>query len=194
MDQANPSASERVVDAGTVNWKQKLAHEIRLSLWLFLYLWVVLGLLMLHESVVLSRHDIIFTRYGFALVTALILAKVMLILEKLPIGRVFENKPLYVPILFKSAVYAVVFLAFLIAEEAIGWLVEGKSVSDSIPSIGGGTPQGYTLTLVIFSLALVPYFTFTEIGRVIGTDKLHRLIFTRAGRLGDAGKRPARQT
>ena len=153
--------------------------EFRRFLGMFLYLWAMFGLLLLHESVVLARYDIAFTRYGFALVTALVLAKVMLVLENLRIARSFEGRPLIYPILFKSAVFACVFLAFYVGEETVGGLIRGKTALASLPSIGGGTPQGVLIALLIVSLALVPYFAFTEIGRALGKDELHALLFTR---------------
>ena len=50
------------------------------------------------------------------------------------------------------------------------------------------------LALVICSLALVPYFTFSEISRVIGADKLHALLFKRAQKPGGGQGMPAPQT
>lgn len=74
-------------------WKSRITHEVRQFLRLFIYLYPMFALFLLHESVVLARYDIPFTRYGFALVTALVLAKVMLVIEELNLVRGFESRP-----------------------------------------------------------------------------------------------------
>ena len=48
----------------------------------------------------------------------------------------------------------------------------------SIPSIGGGTPSGVFFVGVILAVALIPFFAFREVGRVIGERELHSLMFT----------------
>jgi hypothetical protein len=159
------------------NWKDRFIRAARQFLGMFLYLWVVFGLFLLHESVVLARYDIPFTRWGFALVTAFVLAKVMLVMEDFNIARGFETKPLIYSIAYKSVVFAVVFMAAYMVEEIAGGLLRGKTALESIPSIGGGTPQGMLVALFIVSLALIPYFAFKGIGRELGEGQLRAILF-----------------
>lgn len=161
------------------SWKHRIAVEMRRFLGMFLYLWVLFGLFLLHESVVLARYDIPFTRWGFALVTALVLAKVMLVMEDLNWPGGFNGRPLIYSIVYKAVVFTGVFIIFYVAEETVGGMIKGKTLLESIPSLGGGTPQGIFATLVIVSLALVPYFAFTELGRALGEGELRALLFTR---------------
>lgn len=160
------------------SWKQRMAHEVRRFLGLFLYLWAMFGLLLLHESVVLARYNIPFTRWGFALVTAFVLAKVMLVMEDLNRPRGFSGRPLIYSIVYKAVAFACVFIIFYVVEETVGGMIKGKTVLESIPSLGGGTPQGILATIVIVSLTLVPYSAFRELGRALGERELHALLFT----------------
>jgi len=144
---------------------------------MFLYLWILFGLFLLHESIVLAKHEIPFTRYGVAFINAWILAKVMLVSEDLNIARGFENKALIYPVLYKSVVFAVVFVVFYALEEVLIGLWHGKTVTGSIPEIGGGSLTGILSTGLIVTFALAPYFAFREVGRVIGQDKLRALFF-----------------
>lgn len=159
--------------------RDKLIRGAKRFFWIFLYLWAIYGLLMMHEAVVLARYHIPYTRWGFALVSALVLAKVMLVMEEFKVARGFDDKPLIYPILYKSVVFAVVFLAFYTLEETVGGLFRGQTVVASLPVIGGGTPLGVFIALVIASFALVPYFAFKEIGRALGERELRALLFTR---------------
>jgi len=120
---------------------------------LFIYLYVVLGLFLLHESVVLARYDIAFSRYGFALATALVLAKVTHDGRFQPLPR-FRSSVAHLDHRLQGVVYALVFILFYVAEETGGGLLRGDTLRASIPSIAGGTPQGMLAAEVITSLAL----------------------------------------
>jgi hypothetical protein len=61
---------------------------------IFLYLWVVFALLILHEHVVLSRHGMGHGFYGLAFINAWILAKIMLVAESLDVRPHFQGRPL----------------------------------------------------------------------------------------------------
>lgn len=160
-------------------WKSRIAQEVKQFLRLFIYLYAMFGLFLLHESVVLARYNMPFTRYGFALVTALVLAKVMLVMEDLNVARGFENRPRIYSIIYKSVVYGIVFMGFYVVEEVAGGLLRGETLRSSVPSVAGGTPQGILIALVIVSVALVPYFAFKELRQALGEEALHALLFER---------------
>ena len=54
----------------------------------------------------------------------------------------------------------------------------------SIPSFGGGGLKGISAVGMIMFVALIPFFAFKEIGRVIGERELYSLIFTRGTKKG----------
>jgi hypothetical protein len=165
--------------------KEKAAEGTRQFVTMFLYLFFVLGLLRVHEAIILREHNIEFTGYGFALVNALVLAKVMLVAEDLHVGRRFEVRPLIYPVLLKSLMFMILLLGFHVIEEVIGGLWHGKSFLESIPKFGGGGLPGAALTAVIATVALIPYFAYTEMSRVLGSATLHTLLWRR-GRMPSA--------
>jgi hypothetical protein len=156
--------------------KERLVHEVRQFLFMFLYLFVLSGLFTIHEAVVLAQHHIRYAYYGFALVNALILAKVMLVAEDLHLGRRFENSPLIYPVLIKSVLFAVVFICFRVVEDLLVGLWEGKAFVASVPSLGGGGIAGVLSVGIIEAFALIPFFAFTGISRILGPGVLHALI------------------
>lgn len=148
---------------------------------IFAYLWIVFGILVLHESVVLSQHGMSYRFYGFAFINAWILAKVMLVAESLDVRPHWDGKPLIVPIALRSIGFALLLVcAYAIEETGIG-LWKGKSFAESLPAIGGGGLRGFTIVAVIMAVALVPYFTFRELGRVLGRERLRNLLLRGAG-------------
>ena len=124
------------------NLKHRLVDEVIKFLAIAFYLWVVFGVFALHESVVSAKDHINYHFYGFALVNALILGKVMLIAEDLHFADWFKDRPLIYPILCKAVAFSILFLVFDVVEEVIVGVFKGKTVGESIPDIGGGTPSG----------------------------------------------------
>jgi hypothetical protein len=158
--------------------KQRILDEARKFLTICLYLWVMFGIFALHESVVSAKDHINYHFYGFALVNALVLGKVMLIAEDLHFADWFKDRPLIYPILCKAVAFSMLFLGFDVVEEVFVGVFRGKTIDQSIPSIGGGSLSGVIFVGIILSVALIPCFAFREMSRVIGERELHSLIFT----------------
>jgi len=159
--------------------KEKAVREVRELVFIFLYLFVWFGLFTIHESIVLEQHHIGFTPYGLAFVNALVLAKVMLVAQDLHLGHRFEDRPLIYPVLIKSLLFAIVFICFHVVEHVIVGLWYGKGILQSMPGFGGGGIDGVIMVGVIMSVALIPFFAFTEISRFFGPAALQSLIFKR---------------
>lgn len=158
-------------------------NETRELFGIFIYLWVLLSLFSLHKALVLNEESLIYHQ-GFAIINALALAKVVLVAEYFHVGDRLKNRPLIYPIVFKSAVFAVILMCFHIIEEALLGVLHGKPLFQSIPDIGGGTLQGILMIGIIMFVVLTPFFAFRELGRAIGTEQLHSLLFggeTKAG-------------
>ena len=172
----HPSISEQSGDRQKLSLKQRALHEARKFFWIFVYLWVLLGLLALHESLILARHDIEYVPFGFAALNALVLGKVILIGEDLHFARRLEDRPLIYSILYKSAAFAVLLMCFRIVEKFLHGVLTGHSVAESLPAVGSGGLAEILAGGLIGSVALVPFFAFSEVGRVMGEDKLRSLL------------------
>jgi hypothetical protein len=104
------------------------------------------------------------------------------------LGDTAEDAPLIYPTLLKSALFSIVLACCKILEDAAVGFYHGKSFSESIADIGGGTLKGIlTLTVLLFVL-LIPFFGLGELQRVLGAGKLAQLFFRPR-----SGSEPARQ-
>jgi hypothetical protein len=166
------------MNASKPTLKQKAWQGMKEYLVISLYLWLVFGLFVIYQSAILAEHDIPFAFHGFALINALALAKVMLVAREFNFADNFKNAPLIVPTLFKSAAFAVVLGCFKILEAIGVGLYHGRSVSESITEVGGGTIEGILVLIALLAVQLIPFFGFTELRRVFGEGKLERLFFT----------------
>ncbi|AWN55401.1 hypothetical protein [Methylobacterium sp. 17Sr1-1] len=180
---AVPAAAGRPARLG-----RRLREEVARIAAIFAYLVVVFGVLVLHETVVLSRHGIGYHFYGFALVNSWILAKVMLVAEGVAARRPARRSPL-VRIAARACGFALLLVCAYALEETLIGLVKGRSLAGSLPMIGGGGLRGLAAVTVIMAVALVPYFTWRELGRLIGRDRLRALVLSGAGPEAPPGPR-----
>jgi fumarate reductase subunit C len=172
--------------------KHRVFDEVIKFLAIAFYLWVMFGVFALHESVVSAKNHIDYHFYGFAVINALILGKVMLVAEDLHFADWFKDRPLIYPILCKAVAFSILFLVFDVLEEVLVGVFKGKTIGESIPTIGGGTPSGVFFVAVILAVALIPFFAFRAVGRAIGERELHSLMFTGGAKSGciSLGNRP----
>jgi hypothetical protein len=157
--------------------KQKAYSEFKEFSVIVLYLWVVFGLFLLYKSVILNEEHFSYLAHGVALVNALVLGKFVLIARALHLGDTAEDAPLIYPTLLKSALFSIVLACLKILEDAAVGFYHGKTFSESIADLGGGTLKGIlTLTLLLFVI-LIPFFGFGELQRVLGEGRLVQLFF-----------------
>src|SRR6516165_2774604 len=94
----------------------------------------------------MDGHGVGVWQQGFAIVNALIFGKVILIGEALDVGKSLERRALIWGVLGKSLVFAILFLAFRIAEEAVRAWFGGQPLSASFADFGGSP-----LSVVIYA-------------------------------------------
>jgi hypothetical protein len=159
------------------NLKERAKDQLSNFTLMFLYLWVVFGLLAIHESLILSQHQIAYQAHGFAVVNALIFAKVMLVAEDLRLGHRLNDKPLIYSILFKSLLFGLTLICFHVVEHVLIAIWDGKTMAVSISEIGADKLGAMVSVGIISTVALVPFFILREISRVIGGGKFWSLFF-----------------
>jgi hypothetical protein len=156
--------------------KTRLYDELKRFLMMFAYLWLVFLVFLLHEWIVLADQHIGFRFYGLAAINALVLSKIMLIAEGLGFAKRFENRPLIVPIIYKSVLFSLLLVTAYFLEEIIVGQFHGKSAADSFPVLGGGGLIGPLCVTALLCIALVPFFAFREIARIIGEAEFRTLM------------------
>ena len=164
-------------DKKTKNWKQKIRHEF-IEYWInVIYLTFVFASFTVHQRLVLAAHDIIYTNYGFAVIQALVLGKVIMVGGVLNLGRGFEDRPLVYPTLYKTVVFTIFVGVFKVVEQTIVGLVAGEGIMSGLTEIGEkGIDLILANSLLVF-VALIPFFAVKELGRLFGREKIFALFF-----------------
>src|ERR1700756_5925753 len=101
----------------------KAADEFLRFLILFFYLWILFGVFVLNQGIVLREHGFNFAMQGFAFINALVFAKVMMLFEIFDPGRWLRKRPLIYPILYETLLLTVLFLVAHVLEKTIAGLL-----------------------------------------------------------------------
>jgi hypothetical protein len=170
--------------------KERLIHEV-VEYWVnFCYLTLVFAAFTQYRRFVLAAHDITYTKYGVAVIEALVLAKVISIGGVLRLGRGLEQKPLIYPTLYKTVVFTLFVGAFTLVEHTIIGLWKGKGLTGGLEEYFAKGPYEFLAGCVIFLVVLIPFFGVKELGRVLGGDKVQDLFFRRRAESGFGGSVP----
>lgn len=99
--------------------QQKLKHELTAVVVLTFFFAVWLGIFMGLKVLILEEYHIQFGGISKVLIGALILAKVVLILEHVSLGAWLRSQPVLVDVLLRTILYAAGVLVVLLLEKAI---------------------------------------------------------------------------
>src|SRR5262249_17494456 len=159
--------------------KERALEELKAYWIITLYLALFLGALTVYRRLILAEFGVTYLHYGFAVIEALIIAKIILIGKAFGLGRWFDVRPLAVSTLFKSALFGVLVFLFGVLEHVVEGLYHKKAW---VAILHGLTELGmYELLarVIMLIIAFVPFFAFWEIGRALGPGKLSALFFSR---------------
>lgn len=141
--------------------KERTFKEFKRFIIIFVYLWVVFGLLSIHKSLVLLQHHLDTQVHVFAIVNAFVFAKVLLIGEHFQLGTRFRNKPLIYPVLHKCFVFTLLLMSFHIVESVLVGIRRGNTFANSFPPMLGWNPKGL-LSVGVMCFVLLPFFGFQK--------------------------------
>ena len=155
-------------------FKQKATNDFKDFAWISFYLAFFFCALTFYATVLLRKYEIDYLNYSFAIINALVVAKVILIGEMAHIGRWGEARPLYQSVIYKSVVYTLFVLVFHFLEEFIKRLIH-HGVAGSV--LRETHVDDLLSRMLIVFCAFIPLFAFRELGRLLGEEKLHELFF-----------------
>jgi hypothetical protein len=158
--------------------KQKALHEFKDLLVLSLYLAFFFCALATYRMLLLRDYHIDSLTYAFALINALVVAKVIMIGELAHVGKRHESKPVFVSAIWKAFVFTVLVLVFHFAEEVVKHLVHGEKFAGAVNETRIDDLLGRGL--VIFC-TFITLFGFREVSRVLGEEKFQAMLFGSGG-------------
>ncbi len=157
--------------------KEKAKEEGRLMLLITAYLAAFFVAFLTYRRLISREFGVTAFHYGYALIEALVIAKVILIGKAIGLGKATNRRTLAISVLRSSLAYGALVGAFAVLEHVVEGLVHGKTLSASLDAfLDQGIYEILGRTLVLF-VAFIPFFAFWELGRLVGERKLFDLFF-----------------
>lgn len=181
--------------------KEKLVEELRsLTLaWIYFSCW--LGVLVLLKKLVLAEYRIEFDGLSIALMGALVLSKVVLILENVSLGSWTRTSPAWIEVALRTAMYSVGVFVVLVLEKAFEGRHELGGFVPSLASIFQRADMDHVwVNTICLAGALLGYNVLWVIRRHLGEGGLLRLFLEplpeepAAGGQGPPASAPAQRT
>jgi len=144
-----------------------------------LFFFIAFGLIGLMYKLFVSQYSIEFSAFSKAAIAALIMGKVVLLLDRAGIGRRFNRRYRQaVVIMVKTIIYALVVIVVGMGERIRHSVHEAGSLQAGMSTLIANANVDRFLGLVLLvSLIVASYLVVQEISRAMGKGALFRLFF-----------------
>jgi len=162
-----------------MSWKEKLKEELIALGITMLYFSLWFAFLITMKMLLLREYNVEFYGLSMAFVGALIVAKVILIIDHIPLGSWIEKQPAIVDILFRTLLYSLGIILILILEKAFEARSEAGGFLEAIPYIFDHRNVNHIYVnsiAVIFSLLGFNFLTL--IAKNLGKGGLKKILLS----------------
>jgi len=158
--------------------KEKAIEEGRKLILYTGYMAFVLAAFANYRRLILAEYQIGYFHYGYALVEAAVLAKVVMIGEALGLGERYSERPLIITTLFKSVAFAAFAVAFAVVEHLGEGAIHHKNLAAIWAGVqsNGGTDELLARGLMMI-VAFLPFFAILELQRIMPDNHFFDLFF-----------------
>lgn len=156
-----------------------LKQEIKTLSLVMLYFGCWLSILFILKQLLLDEYHVQFNGMSMALIGALILSKVVLILEHVSLGTWIQNRAAMWEVLLRTALYIMGVFIVLLLEKAFDGRHEYHGFMPSLKAVFEHEDVYHVwINLIVLSLALLVYNLISVISRHLGKGKLFRIFMT----------------
>jgi hypothetical protein len=155
-----------------------IVREIREVIPAAIYFLLLFHTVSLTLHLVLTHFSVTLTHTSTATILALVVAKVILIADNLPMMERFRDKPLIYPALWRTFVYSFLVAIAQYLEELIpAWIHSGQLMAANAKVISEFTWTRFLAVHIWLLLGLFVYCAATEVIRYVGADKFKSAFF-----------------
>ena len=143
------------------------------------YFFLCFCVIVLLKKLFLAQHGIEFHGLPLAILGALILGKVVVILDKTSFGNAFKNSALFINVIWRSLIYSIIAFAALYAEQIYHHYHKSGSLNSAIfERFSERDLDNFMATSICIFLSFLVYNIFSEIDRNLGKGQLFKMFFT----------------
>ncbi|WP_419656150.1 hypothetical protein [Desulfosarcina variabilis] len=160
--------------------QERLKHEIKAMTIAAIYFGSWIGALLLLKSLILAEYRIAFTGWSMMVVGALILSKVVLVLEHVSLGAWVRSQPAWVDVILRTLMYTLGVAVVLVLEKGFEARHEFGGFGPAVRHLFGQTDVHHVWANVLcLSGALLGYNMLTVIQHQLGQGALIKIYFSR---------------
>ena len=161
----------------SASFSSKLVAELKTVGMMMLYFACWLIPLLVVKNLLLEEYHVPMTKLSTAVIGALVLSKVVAVLEHVSLGGLTDNRPAWLDVLLRTLLYAVGVAVVLLVEKAFEARHEHDGFWPALTSVLEHRDINHIWTNVIcLSAALLSYNILAVIRRHVGEDGLLALL------------------
>lgn len=161
-----------------MSWKEKLISELKSVGIATVYFLFCFSTLMLIKYLLLQEYQIKFSGVSMMIIGAFIIAKVLFIMEHIPLGKWVNKQPAYVEIFIRTILYSFGVLVVMILEKGFEGRNEYGGFGSSLQQVFNHVDiyHVWVNTIVVF-ITLLGFNLITYISNQLGKGTLLRMLF-----------------
>lgn len=157
-------------------WKKELKEVLAISTFFF----IIFVLLLLLKKVIMADYELDFYVMGTALIGSLIIAKVVLVFDLLPITKKTDHLPNIYRVFFRSVIYISGYVIFTFLEHLVKGLIHGDGFTKAVEAtLHSFTTPAFIVSFVGIMIAFLMFNAFWVIRATIGPAELYGMFFKR---------------
>ena len=163
----------------------KIKHEAKEVAWVTLYFFFCFGTMLTMKKLLLAGYQVDVKIVSIAAVSALIIAKIVIILDHTSAGNRFDTgHPLWMAVIYKTLIYlAIAFVVFFL-EKIFHAYREIGLLNRAVLEVWEHKDRNLMLMkLLCVGLSFLAYNLYAELDQRLGEGKLRRKIFEHPGRV-----------
>ena len=178
-----------------MNIKQKLKNEVVAIGVTALYFGAWIAALLLLKSLILAEYGVAFHQWSLAVVGALILSKVVLVLEHVPLGQWVKSKPALLDVVLRTILYTLGVAVVLVLEKGFEGRHEHGGFGPALKHLFAGVDVHHVwANIVCLSGALLVYNILTIVRQHFGKGILIQVLLSPIPGQAKTGQSQARST
>lgn len=156
-------------------WVVDLFYEMAPTVLFFFVAFMLMGLMF---KLFVARYQIEFSAFAKAAIAALVVGKVILLVNWAESGRNFNSHRRIVAILLKTLIYAFAVIVIGVGEKIVEAARKAHSFSEGIDTLIANANMDRFMGLVLLiSMVVFAYLLMQEIESAMGEGALYRLLF-----------------
>ncbi len=184
------AVDDRAIEAGTEGesavaeaksppgWRQKILREIKSVGLITIYFALCFAVMMLLKHLVLAQHEIQFRGLSLAIVAALVVGKVVAVLEKVPLGPWVRRQPAVLDVVVRTVIYTLGVFVVLLLERSFKLRHQAGGFGSALVSVVENRDSARVwATTISVGGTLLAFNLVSILRRHLGKRALIRLFF-----------------